>query len=92
MMPFGMVNSGSSYNRMVRKLLDGAQSLESNVDDVLGHTVVWETHKAMLRDFFERVRKANWSLKTSRCKIVFSKVDFLGHTLVKDLVCPQTNF
>jgi len=24
-MPFGMVNSGSTYNRMVRKLLDGAR-------------------------------------------------------------------
>jgi len=37
-MPFGMLNSGSTYNRMVRKLLDGAQSLENYVDDVLGHT------------------------------------------------------
>jgi len=52
-MPFGMENSGSTYNRMVRKLLDWAQSLESYVDDVLGHTFDWETHKAMLRDFFE---------------------------------------
>ena len=33
-MPFGMVNSGSTYNRMVRKLSDGAQSLENYVDDV----------------------------------------------------------
>ena len=32
-MPFGMVNSGSTYNRMVRKLLDGAQSLDNYVDD-----------------------------------------------------------
>jgi len=50
-MPFGMVNSGSTYNRMVRKLLDGAQSLENYVDDVLGHTIDWITHKEMLRDF-----------------------------------------
>ena len=27
-MPFGMVNSGSTYNRMVRKLLEGAQDIE----------------------------------------------------------------
>ena len=32
---------------MVRKLLDGAQSLEY-VDDVLGHTIDWITHKEML--------------------------------------------
>jgi len=62
-MPFGMVNSGSTYNRMVRKLLDRAQSSEIYVDDVLGHTVDWITHKEMLRDFFERVRKANLSYR-----------------------------
>jgi len=37
-MPFGLVNAGSTYNRMVRKLLDGATNLQSYVDDVIGHT------------------------------------------------------
>ena len=45
--PFGMVNSGSTYKRMVRKLLDGAHGLESYVDDVLGHTGDCEGHKQM---------------------------------------------
>jgi len=43
-MPFGTVNSGSTYNRMVRKLLEGAQGLESYVDDVLGYTRDWNRH------------------------------------------------
>jgi len=85
-MPFGMVNSGSTYNRMVRKLLDGSKDLESYVDDVLGHTSDWQKHTEMLRDFFERVRKANLSLKPS----IFVKVEFLGHTLQKDTIRPQT--
>jgi len=88
-MPFGMVNSGSTYNRMVRKLLDGAHDLDSYVDDVLGHTGDWEGHKQMLRNFFERVKGANLSLKPSKCKIGFDKVNFLGHTLQKKSVGPQ---
>jgi len=36
-MPFRMVNSGQTYNRMIRKLLTGATNLESYIDDVLGH-------------------------------------------------------
>ena len=45
-MRFGMVDSGLMvYNRMVRKLLDGAHDLENYVDDVLGHTGDWEGHK-----------------------------------------------
>ena len=75
---------------MVRKLLDRAQSLESYVDDVIGHTIDWITHKTMLMDFFERVRKANLSLKPSKCEIGFSQVDFLGHTLIKDSICSPT--
>jgi len=88
-MPFGMVNSGSTYNRMVRKLLNGSKYLESYVDDVLGHTSDWNGHMKVLRDFFERVRKANLSLKPSKCKIGFAEVDFLGHTLQKDTIRPQ---
>jgi len=88
-MPFGMVNSDSSYNRMVRKLLDGAHDLDSYVDDVLSHTGDWEGHKQMLRNFFERVKGANLSFKPSKCKIGFDKVNFLGHTLEKNLVGPQ---
>ena len=33
-MPFGLVNAGSTYNSMVRKSLDGATNLQSYVDDV----------------------------------------------------------
>ena len=65
-MPFGMVNSGSTYNRMIRKLMSGAQNLESYVDDILGHTSDWESHLKTLRDFLERLKCANLSLKPSK--------------------------
>jgi len=37
-MAFGMVISGSTYNRMVKKLMNGSQDLKSYVSDVLRHT------------------------------------------------------
>ena len=43
----------------------------------------------MLRDFFERVRRANLCLKPSKCKIGFDTVDFLGHTIQKDSIGRQ---
>jgi len=88
-MPFGMVNSGSTYNRILRKLLDGSKDLESYVDVVLGHTSDWNERMTVLRDFFERVRKSNLSLKPSKCKIGFAEVDFLGYNLQKDTIRPQ---
>ena len=87
-MPFGMVNSGSTYNRIIRKLLEGTQNLESYVDVVLGHTKSWTEHMKILRDFFKRVRNANVSLKPRKCRIRYGKVDFLGHTLYGDHIGP----
>ena len=90
-MPFGLVNAGSSYNRMMRKLLDGTHNLESYLDDVLGHTVRWPEHVSILRDFFFRVRSANLTLKPSKCQIGFEKIEFLGHVLNKDSITPSAD-
>jgi len=73
-MPFGMVNSGSTYNRMIRKLLDGSHNLD--VDDVLDHTENWSKHMEILRDFFERVRKANLCKKTVNVKSDLTRSNF----------------
>ena len=57
-MPYGTVNSGSLYNRMIRKLLDGTQNLESYVDDVLGHTKEWKEHMNRAVATFEATEAA----------------------------------
>ena len=59
------------------------------MDDVLGHTGNWSKHMEILRDFFERVRKANLCLRLSKCKIGFDQVKFLGHTLHGNCIKPQ---
>ena len=37
-MPFGMINSGATLKRAVKKLLDGMAHSDSYVDDILVHT------------------------------------------------------
>jgi len=64
-MPFGMVNSGSTYNRMVK--IGGAQSAEHKTWRVMQmmslDTDDWSEHINVLRNFFEVVRNANLSLR-----------------------------
>jgi len=60
-MLFGMINAGSTYNHMVRKVLDGTKNLESYADDIIGYTGDWTNHMNILRDFCERVRKTKTS-------------------------------
>jgi len=88
-MPFGLINSASSYNRMIRKVLYGTKNLESYVDDILAHTVEWDDHMKVLREFFQRVRKAKLTLKPKKCSLGYGKVDFLGHTLKGSEISPK---
>ena len=42
-MPMGMVSAGATFNRMMGKLLDKTEHLDSYLDDVLCHTKTWES-------------------------------------------------
>ena len=67
-------------------MLERFRNLENYLDDVLSHAKQWNDQLMVLRDFFDRVRKANLSLKPSKCQIGFTKVEFLGHTLTGDTI------
>ncbi|GFR79413.1 zinc finger protein [Elysia marginata] len=43
-MPFGMMNSGATLTRAVKKLLCGMDNVVDYIDDLLVHTETWEAH------------------------------------------------
>ena len=81
MMPFGLVNSGATFNRIMRKLLEGLDQVDSSVDDVLAYTLSWEEHLQVLRRIFLRIREARLTVKPSKCSFGYETVDFVGHTV-----------
>ena len=48
-MPFGLVNSGATFCRMMRTILRGMEDVENFVDDILEHSETWESHVNTLR-------------------------------------------
>ena len=80
-MPFGLVNAPATFSRLMRRVLRNTQSTDNYLDDVLAHTPDWPRHLAALRHFFECIRKANLTLRPSKCEIGETTVSFLGHTL-----------
>lgn len=88
-MLFGLINSASSYNHLMRKVLEGSKHLESYVDDVLAHTEGWNKHVEVLRDFFERVRRVHLKLKQKKCSVGYGLIDFLGHTIKGGEISPR---
>src|SRR3984885_5176657 len=88
-LPFGLINSASSYNRMMRKMLEGLRDLESYVDDVLAHTENWEDYLKTLERFFKRVSEAKLTMKPTKCQLGYLTIDFLGHTLSEGQITPK---
>ena len=88
-MPFGLASAGASFTRIMRRLLENTEHLDSYLDDVLCHTSNWEDHLYSLRQFFSRVRVANIRLKPTKCELGGNSVSFLGHKVIEDHRSPD---
>ena len=88
-MPFGLINSGATFNRMMRKILADAIGADSFVDDILGHTKTWADHVAMMRCVFQRMREEKLTFRPSKCAIGCQSISFLGHDIHQSELHPQ---
>ncbi|RUS77523.1 hypothetical protein EGW08_014707 [Elysia chlorotica] len=85
-MPFGMVNSGMTMTRAVRRLLEGMDNVVDYIDDLLVHTKTWEEHLQVLEELFKRLKAANLVARPTKCELGATQVDFLGHCLGRGTV------
>ena len=90
-MPFGLVNAGATYGRMMRRVLDGLPDVDNYVDDVIVHSPTWKSHLGTLRALFARVRQASLTVKPSKCHVGYLQVDFVGHQVGSGLMLTQSD-
>ena len=88
-MPFGLINAPATFSRLMRRLLAASDCLDNLLDDVLAHTQNWNDHLTILRDFFQRCRKANLVLRPTKCSIGDSEITFLGHRVSSEGLKPK---
>ena len=77
-MPFGLVNAGATFCRMMRIVLRGLSDVANFVDDILGHSELWEGHLNMLREVFMRLREAGLRVKLSKCVLGYFQLPIFG--------------
>ena len=75
-MPFGLVNAGATYCRMMRKLLSNIDCVDCYVDDIPVHTSTWEEHLSILRQLFGRIKLSGLTVKLTKCYV--GKQNFLS--------------
>ena len=89
MMSFGLVNSGATYSKMMRKLLRGTPNVDNFVDDVLSHTAGWRDQLDSLRKLFERIRDAGLTVKPTKCFFGYTDIEFTGHRITEGMLMTQ---
>ena len=85
-MPFGMVNS---LVRRLRKILEGMTGVGSYIDDIVLYSDSWEDHLRMLKELFDRLRKARITARPTKCLLGASRMEFLGHHVGGDVITPR---
>jgi hypothetical protein len=78
-MPFGLVNAGASCVRLMRKLLNGMENVDSFVDDIFVYTHTWDEHVKVLRELVSKLHSANLSVRPTKCSIGYASLECLGH-------------
>jgi hypothetical protein len=81
-MPFGLCNAGSSFQRMMERVLAGFSFAYCNLDDIRIASFDLETHRLNLRLFFERLPQFVLTINQEKCVLVVETVKFLGHLVL----------
>ena len=89
-MPFGLTNSGASFQRLMGHILRGLEYRFALIYiDIIIFSKSVDEHLVHLEEVFRRLREANVKLNPKKCSFVKQKVEYLGHVVTPDGVMPN---
>ncbi len=80
-MPFGMMNSGATLARGIRKLLEDLDEVESYIDDIIIFTMSWEEHLVVLEEVFRRLAGVGFTVRPTKCVLGANSIEVVGHQI-----------
>ena len=78
-MPFGLRNAGSSFQRMMDRVLNGLPFTYCYLDDLRVASPDLKTHLSHMQQVFERLREYGLVISLEKCSFAVSSFEFLGH-------------
>ena len=80
-MPFGLKNAGSTYQKMMTKMFEPqlGNSIEVYIDDMVVKNKMVSEHVRDLGNIFEILRKHKLRLNASKCSFGVESGKFLGY-------------
>ncbi|KAK7604676.1 hypothetical protein V9T40_005862 [Parthenolecanium corni] len=87
---FGLKDSMPAFINAMKIVLTGCETFTAvYVDDVLIYSATAEEHLQHLRTIFEKVDKANMTLRLDKCSFFKSSAKFLGYVIDRDGIRPD---
>lgn len=79
MLPFGMKNVPSTFQRLMNTITNGLSSVVTYIDDVVVHSSFLEEYLTTLRKLFERLLEAGLVINLPKCEFGKGQVTYLGY-------------
>ena len=83
-LPFGLTNAPSTFQRVMERTLSDLSNCLVYIDDIIVYSKNYDEHWERLIAVFDRLKKAGFLLKPSKCKFFQNKVNYLGHVISED--------
>ena len=89
--PFGLRNSPIVFQKTMAEVLKGLlfKTCLIYLDDIIVWGDCLECHKKNLQEVFDRLEKANLTLKASKCEFAMEEITYVGHILSSAGVRPN---
>ncbi len=81
-MPFGLKNAPVFFQRVMDKVLKGANFLKCYIDDVLVHNKGLLQHLAHLEELFKRLHEVIMKIHPKKCEFVVTLVVYFRHKIL----------
>lgn len=88
-MPFGLSTAASTFQRMMRTVLQDIPGTISYFDDACIFSETWEEHIGTLQRVLDAIKHYQLTVKPSKTNIGYNQVDFLGHTVNDGTQTPE---
>ena len=84
-MPFGLKNAGSTYQRMMTRMFESSleKNIEVYIDNMAMKSKIVAEHLNDLKSVFEILRRHKLCLNASKCSFSISSSKYLGYMITR---------
>lgn len=87
---FGLHGAPATFQRLMNRVLQPHQQYAASyLGDVVIHSLDWESHLGLVQKVLDSLRETGLTANPQKCKIAYSKTEYLDYTIGRGLVQPQ---